>query len=339
MDLSLFAYHLPPELIAQEPAEPRDSSRLLVVDRARASWADRRFGELPDLLEPGDCLVANESKVIPARLLGTREGDGRPVELLMLRPSPLAGQPRAPGGSWLCAVVGVADCLPGHSGDGEERGLRVEISRQTSGERCWIATVCRRSRPTSRATAPMPEDRARYQTVYARHDGSVAAPTAGLHFTAGLIRRLQCIGVEIHFLTLHIGAATFRPLTGERVESHQIDPEAAEIPDDTARAVNQARAEGRRVIAVGTTTTRALEWAAHEGGPIKPGRGAADLYIYPGYAFKAVDGLITNFHLPRSSLLLLASALCGRELLLKAYAHAVAARYRFYSYGDAMLIV
>jgi S-adenosylmethionine:tRNA ribosyltransferase-isomerase len=345
MDVSLFAYHLPPELIAQEPAEPRDSSRLLVVDRARAGWEDRRFGELPDLLEPGDCLVANESKVIPARLLGTREGDGRPVELLMLRPlTPTRWEALVRPGR-RCRVgarLVVADGLARATVVAEkERGLRV---LDIEAERPVKEMLDRHGLPPlppyiARHAAPRPEDRARYQTIYARHDGSVAAPTAGLHFTAGLIRRLQCIGVEIHFLTLHIGAATFRPLTGERVESHQIDPEAAEIPDDTARAVNQARAEGRRVIAVGTTTTRALEWAAHEGGPIKPGRGAADLYIYPGYAFRVVDGLITNFHLPRSSLLLLVSALCGRELLLKAYAHAVAARYRFYSYGDAMLIV
>ena len=191
----------------------------------------------------------------------------------------------------------------------------------------------------TRHAAPMPEDRARYQTVYARHEGSVAAPTAGLHFTTDLMERLKRVEVEICYLTLHVGAATFRPLKGERVEAHQIDPEAVEIPDDTARAVNRAKAEGRRVIAVGTTTTRALEWASHERGPIKPGAGAADLFIYPGYAFEVVDGLITNFHLPRSSLVLLASAFCGRELLLRAYGHAIAARYGFYSYGDAMLIV
>jgi S-adenosylmethionine:tRNA ribosyltransferase-isomerase len=345
MDVSLFAYHLPPELIAQEPAAPRDSSRLLVVDRARAGWEDRRFRELPDLLKPGDCLVANESKVIPARLLGTREGNGQPVEILMLRPLTATRWEALVRPGRRCRVgarLVVADGLARATVVAEkERGLRV---LDIEAERPVREMLDRHGLPPlppyiARHAAPMPEDRARYQTVYARHDGSVAAPTAGLHFTADLIQRLQCIGVETHYLTLHIGAATFRPLTGERVESHQIDPEAAEIPDDTARAVNRARAEGRRVIAVGTTTTRALEWAAHEGGPIRSGRGAADLYIYPGYAFKVVDGLITNFHLPRSSLLLLASALCGRELLLKAYAHAVAARYRFYSYGDAMLII
>jgi S-adenosylmethionine:tRNA ribosyltransferase-isomerase len=174
--------------------------------------------------------------------------------------------------------------------------------------------------------------------VYASHEGSVAAPTAGLHFTRDLIQRLQGRGVEFHQLTLHVGPGTFRPLRVAQVEAHRMDREEVEIPDETADAVNRARAEARRVIAVGTTTTRALEWASGPSRRVRAGRGAADLYIYPGYSFKAIDGLITNFHLPRSTLLLLVSALCGRALLLAAYRHAVAARYRFYSYGDAMLI-
>jgi len=190
-----------------------------------------------------------------------------------------------------------------------------------------------------RHETPKPEDRERYQTVYARDEGSVAAPTAGLHFTPHLMERLHAAGIELHCLTLHVGPSTFRPLRVESVESHMLQPEEVEVPQATADAVNRARAEGRRIIAVGTTTTRALEWASDATGFLNPSHGAANLYIFPGYSFKLIDGLITNFHLPRSSLLLLVAAFCGRDLLLEAYGHAVAERYRFYSYGDAMLIV
>jgi S-adenosylmethionine:tRNA ribosyltransferase-isomerase len=188
-----------------------------------------------------------------------------------------------------------------------------------------------------RHDSPKPGDRERYQTVYARDDGSVAAPTAGLHFTSELLTRLERGGVAIHYLTLHVGPGTFRPLRGEQVEEHHLEPEPIEISEATARAIDEARREGRRVIAVGTTTTRALEWAAVDG-RLRVGRGAADLFIRPGHRFRVVDALITNFHLPRSSLLVLVSALAGREVILNAYRHAVEARYRFYSYGDAMFI-
>ena len=190
----------------------------------------------------------------------------------------------------------------------------------------------------ARHDAPKPDDRERYQTVYARHDGSVAAPTAGLHFTPDLLGRIGAIGAEVHFLTLHVGAGTFRPLRAERVEEHRIAAENVEISGETAAAVNRARAAGRRIVAIGTTTTRALEWAATADGRLRTVRGAADLFIYPGHRFRLVDALVTNFHLPRSTLLLLAAAFCGREALLRAYRHAIAERYRFYSYGDAMLI-
>ena len=184
----------------------------------------------------------------------------------------------------------------------------------------------------------MPDDRQRYQTVYARHDGSIAAPTAGLHFTPELLGRIGAIGADVHFLTLHVGAGTFRPLRAERVEEHRIAAERVEISGETAAAVNRARAAGRRIVAIGTTTTRALEWAATADGRLRTIRGAADLFIYPGHRFRLVDALVTNFHLPRSTLLLLTAAFCGREALLRAYRHAIAERYRFYSYGDAMLI-
>jgi S-adenosylmethionine:tRNA ribosyltransferase-isomerase len=344
MDASLFEYDLPLDLIAQEPAEPRDASRLLVMDRARGSWQDRQFGDLPALLAPGDCLVANQSKVIPARLLGTLEADGRPVELLMLRP--LAG-PRwealvRPGrrcraGARVVVAAGAAHATVVAQANAGVRILELDAP--------WPVRELleRHGMPPlppyiARHDAPKPEDRERYQTVYASHEGSIAAPTAGLHFTRELIERLQARGVEFHHLTLHVGPGTFRPLRVARVEAHHMDREDVEIPEETADAVNRARAEGRRVIAVGTTTTRALEWAAGPRSRVRAGHGAADLYIYPGHAFKAIDGLITNFHLPRSTLLLLVSAFSGRQLLLAAYRHAVAARYRFYSYGDAMLI-
>ena len=190
----------------------------------------------------------------------------------------------------------------------------------------------------SRHDAPKPEDRERYQTVYARDDGSVAAPTAGLHFTPELLARLAGVGVAVHYLTLHVGPGTFRPLRAERVEEHRMEAEPIDVPASTARAVNDARCEGRRVIAVGTTTTRALEWAAAADGRLRAGRGDADLFIRPGHRFRLVDALITNFHLPRSTLLVLVSAFAGRAAVLDAYRHAVEARYRFYSYGDAMLI-
>jgi S-adenosylmethionine:tRNA ribosyltransferase-isomerase len=344
MDVSLFDYDLPPDLIAQEPTEPRDASRLLVLDRATGGWADRRFRDLPTLLEPGDCLVANRSRVIPARLLGTRETDGRPVELLMLRPlAPARWEALVrPGrrcrvGARVAVAAGAAHAtVVGQSDDGV-RVIDVESPWPVREllERHGLAPLPPYIGPR---VAASPADRERYQTVYARDEGSVAAPTAGLHFTQALMGRLAARGVELHYLTLHVGAGTFRPLRGERVESHRLAPEESEIPLDTAQAVNRARAERRRVIAVGTTTTRALEWASDAAGAVAPRRGEADLYIFPGYAFRVIDGLITNFHLPRSSLLLLAAAFCGRERLLEAYRHAVSARYRFYSYGDAMLI-
>jgi S-adenosylmethionine:tRNA ribosyltransferase-isomerase len=344
MDLSLFEYDLPPDLVAQEPAEPRDASRLLVVDRARGGWEDRWFADLPDLLRPGDCLVANRSKVMPARLLGTLEADGRPVELLMLRQ---LGDSR-----WEALVRPGRRCRPGARvlvAAGSARATVVALAgagaRILDLDAPWSARelLDRYGLPPlppyiARHDAPKPEDRERYQTVYASQEGSVAAPTAGLHFTEALIQRLRGLGVEFHHLTLHVGPGTFRPIRSVRVEAHRMDREEVEIPEETADAVNRARREGRRVIAVGTTTTRALEWASSPGRGVQAGRGAADLFVYPGYSFQAIDGLITNFHLPRSTLLLLVSALTGRERLLAAYRHAVAARYRFYSYGDAMLI-
>jgi S-adenosylmethionine:tRNA ribosyltransferase-isomerase len=344
MDVGLFDYELPPELIAQEPAEPRDSSRLLVLDRGRGALEDRRFADLPELLRQGDCLVANRSRVIPARLLGVRADGGAPVELLLLRP---VGAER-----WEALVRPGRRCRVGarlELAGGAARALVVGEgspgTRVVALEAPWPARELleRHGLPPlppyiARHDAPKPEDRERYQTVYARDDGSVAAPTAGLHFTPELLARLEGRGVAVHYLTLHVGPGTFRPLRGERVEEHRMDAEAVDIPEATARAVEQAKHEGRRVIAVGTTTTRALEWAAGDDGRVRAGTGEADLFIRPGHRFRIVDALVTNFHLPRSSLLVLVSGFAGRDVVLRAYRHAVAARYRFYSYGDAMLI-
>jgi S-adenosylmethionine:tRNA ribosyltransferase-isomerase len=345
MDLSLFDYELPAERIAQEPAEPRDASRLLVLDRARGAVEDARFSDLPRWLRAGDCLVVNESRVIPARLLGALEGEGRPVELLMLR--------ALDGGRWEALVrpgkrcgLGARVTLAGGAARAtvlEHRGMGA---RAVEIEAPWPVDLLmeRHGLPPlppyiERHDAPKPEDWERYQTVYATAKGSVAAPTAGLHFTRPLLARLSAAGVEIHRVTLHVGAGTFRPIRAAEVEQHRLEPEAAEIPAATAEAVNRARAQGRRVIAVGTTTTRTLEWAADPTGQVRTGPGGADLFIYPGYRFRVVDALVTNFHLPRSTLLLLVSAFAGRDRVLDAYRDAIALGYRFYSYGDAMLIL
>jgi S-adenosylmethionine:tRNA ribosyltransferase-isomerase len=344
MDVSLFDYDLPAELIAQEPVEPRDASRLLVLDRGRGVWEDRMFGDLPGLLRPGDCLVANRSRVIPARLLGTAVEGGRPVELLMLR---AVGE-----GRWEALVQPGRRCRVGARVELAGGVARARIVGEgTSGARVveiegpWPVRELleRHGLPPlppyiTRHDAPKPEDRARYQTVYARDDGSVAAPTAGLHFTPESLARLAERSVAVHYLTLHVGPGTFRPLRAARLDEHRMESEPIEIPEATAHAVHEAKRDGRRVVAVGTTTTRALEWAAGEDGRVRAGAGDADLFIRPGHRFRVVDALITNFHLPRSTLLVLVAALAGREAILDAYRYAVAAGYRFYSYGDAMLI-
>jgi S-adenosylmethionine:tRNA ribosyltransferase-isomerase len=344
MNVSWFDYDLPRALIAQEPVEPRDASRLLVLDRGRRSWEDRRFGELPDLLRPGDCLVANRSRVIPARLRGVGEADGKPVELLLLRP--------VAEGCWEALVrpgrrcrVGTRVELAGGAARARIAGAAAAGARVVEIEAPWPVRELleRHGLPPlppyiDRHDAPKPEDRDRYQTVYAREEGSVAAPTAGLHVTPELLARLARRGVAVHYLTLHVGPGTFRPLRAATIDEHRMEAERSEIPAATARAIHEARREGRRVVAVGTTTTRALEWAAGDDGRLREGAGDADLFIRPGHRFRVVDALVTNFHLPRSTLLVLVAAFAGRELVLDAYRHAAAAGYRFYSYGDAMLI-
>ncbi|HEY7517464.1 MAG TPA: tRNA preQ1(34) S-adenosylmethionine ribosyltransferase-isomerase QueA [Methylomirabilota bacterium] len=340
MDVAEFDYHLPPERIAQAPAETRDASRLLAVDRAAGSLRDHRFDELPSLLRADDCLVVNDSRVIPARV-AAEDVDGRPVELLFVE--------AVSEGVWRALVRPGRRCRPGvHLRAGGARlrviGVEPDGARLIAREHGTIASLLEQQGVPplppyiDRHAKPSPEDWERYQTVYAKAAGSVAAPTAGLHFTERLLDHLRSRGVEVHALTLHVGPATFRPVTSPTVEGHTIAAEAAIVPATTAAAVNRARADGRRVVAVGTTATRALESAVGDDGRVAALAGAAGLTIRPGHRFRAIDALLTNFHLPRSSLLLLVAAFAGRELTLRAYRHAVAAEYRFYSYGDAMLI-
>jgi S-adenosylmethionine:tRNA ribosyltransferase-isomerase len=336
-----FDYDLPRELIAQAPAETRDASRLLVLHRAAGAVEDRAFADLPRLLRAGDCLVVNDSRVIPARVLAEDDA-GRPVELLFVEPLNES--------AWRALVRPGRRCKPGtHLRAGGVRlrvmGADPDGARVIAREQGTIAALLEsHGLPPlppyiARHAKPAPEDWERYQTVYATAPGSVAAPTAGLHFTPAMLETLGAAGVEVHAITLHVGPATFRPITASTVEAHRIPPERASIAPATAAAIARARADGRRVVAVGTTTVRTLEGAADETGYVRPFEGVADVTIRPGHRFGVVDALLTNFHLPRSSLLLLVAAFAGREAVLRAYRHAVVARYRFYSYGDAMLIV
>ncbi len=344
MKTSDFDYELPPELIAQHPIEPRDHSRLMVVNRANGAIEHRCFAEITTYLRDGDCLIFNESRVIPARLRGKRVPSGGRVELLLLR--------RLEEGVWE-ALVKPARRLPAGAsiaitGDGATAGTFVaEIIAVGEG---GLRTV-RFADETLLAGAgeiPLPPyiheplaDPERYQTVYARVAGSVAAPTAGLHFTPGLLQKIEGMGVECLFVTLHVGLDTFRPVKEADPRRHAIYREYGVLAKDTAAALSRARWEGRRVICVGTTAVRLVEQAALaiEGTDIAPFEGWVELFILPGHRFRAVDALVTNFHLPRSTLLMLVSAFGGRDLVLKTYAEAIARHYRFYSFGDAMLVL
>ena len=344
MDLAEFDYELPPAAIAQAPAPARDAARLLLIDRRRAALEDHVIAELPGLLRAGDCVVVNNSRVIPARVLA-RTLRGAPVELLFLEPETAH--------RWRALVRPGRRCAPGvELRAGGEAGVALRVAAV---EADGIRSIERLDGPVAelieahgqpplppyiaRHAKPEAEDWERYQTVYARLPGSVAAPTAGLHFTPALLERVRERGVEVHELTLHVGVATFRPIRARRVEDHRLAPERVSVPGAVAAAVNAAKAEGRRVIAVGTTTTRALEGAVGDDGRVRPVEGVADIYITPGHRFRVVDALLTNFHLPRSSLLVLVAAFAERALILRAYRHALASGYRFYSYGDATLIV
>jgi len=350
MNVSDFNFDLPDELIAQH-ASPRGESRLLILDRVSGARRHTTIADLPSILVPGDVLVVNNTRVLAARLLGHRVPSGGAVECLLLG-SPSPGEPR------------LADALM-HPGQKLKAGALVRFEGPDGVLMGEVMSRHFHGRRTIRLWAesggdvdhmidalghvPLPPyikrpdtvaDRERYQTVYARVRGSVAAPTAGLHFTPELLAALAARGVERTEITLHVGYGTFKPVRVARVEDHSVDPERYEISEEAASAIARAKQDGRRVIAVGTTTTRALEDAASRGaGQVPAGARTASLFIYPGFAFRAIDGLLTNFHLPSSSLLMLVAAFAGREKILTAYREAVERRYRFYSYGDAMLIV
>lgn len=340
MKTSDFDYHLPPEYIAQTPVEPRDASRLLILDRSNGEIRHGHFHDIGDYLNPGDLFVINETRVIAARLFASKEPTGGKVEILLLR--------RQDEQTWE-ALVG---------GKGLNPGKRLRISEGLSAEILAVLGGARRlvrfSKPLDAELdhighVPLPpyihlpiQDPERYQTVYARLPGSAAAPTAGLHFTPHLMESLKNRGFQFVTITLHVGLDTFAPVTEQDPRQHQIHTEWCQVPLEAAQAVNQARAVGKRIVAVGTTSVRSLESAARQAGEgqiVAPHEGSTDLFILPGYRFQAVDALVTNFHLPRSTLLMLVSAFAGRERILSAYQTAIASHYRFYSFGDAMLIL
>ncbi|HKX84683.1 MAG TPA: tRNA preQ1(34) S-adenosylmethionine ribosyltransferase-isomerase QueA [Pyrinomonadaceae bacterium] len=343
MFISEFDFDLPGELIAQHPLAQRESSRMLCVDRSSGAIADDLFDLLPDRLRPGDLLVLNNTKVFPARLSGQTD-TGAHIEIFLIR--------EIGAESWEALAKPLRRLRPGKRIKFGERltGRTVAITAEGRAEIQFEFEGDLRERIDEVGRTPIPpyikreegaidEDRDRYQTVFAANRGAIAAPTAGLHFTPEVFDRLRRKGIEIAELTLHVGYGTFEPVRVEDLSMHKVMPERYEISDSAAASLNRARAERRRVIAVGTTTTRTLENALQRHHEFKPESGNADLTITPGFEFRAIDGMLTNFHLPKSSLLVLVSTFGGHELIMKAYDHAVRERYRFYSYGDCMLIV
>ena len=343
MQLSDFDYHLPEELIAQEPPAERDGARMLVLDRAAQRWTDRRFRDLPEYLTPGDCLVLNDSRVLPSRLFGQREGGE--AEVMLLEPvTPDAREWRAlvkPGRRLRTgAVVRFDDRF---SAEIVGQGERGERTVRFFGDEDVYAAIDRLGHmplPPYIKRQDRTDDRERYQTVFARERGSVAAPTAGLHFTPAVLEALAAKGVEVARITLHVGLGTFAPLRVERLDEVRLHRERYTISTAAADAVNRAVSDGRRIVAVGTTVVRTLEHCALRvaGGTLAPHSGETEIFIFPGFEFRLVGALLTNFHLPQSSLLMLVSAFAGRERALAAYAHAVQQKYRFFSYGDCMFL-
>ncbi len=348
MSASDFDYDLPERCIAQDPLPERDASRLLVLSRRDGSIRHQRFREIPDLLCAGDLLVLNDTRVVPARLIGARPTGGK-VELLLLER--VGGSEAAP--EWECLARAAKPLRAGARVDLHGGLYAVAVERRES---TWVVRLDDPEGRTVEKIAaagqvPLPPyirrgpddprsaaDRARYQTVYARQPGAVAAPTAGLHFTERVLDAVRARGVEIASVTLHTGPGTFLPVRVERLEDHRMHAESFEIPAAAAQAVERTRGRGGRVLAVGTTVVRALEASAEPQGRIRQGSGRCDLFIHPGHEFRVVDGLLTNFHLPRSTLLMLVCALAGRQNVLRAYGEAIQAGYRFYSFGDAMWI-
>ncbi len=340
MKTSDFYYDLPPELIAQTPIPQRDRSRLMTLDRRSGKVGHRHFCDLPELLNPGDCLILNDSRVLPARLLGNRLPGGGACEVLLLTDK---GEDR-----WECLVRPGRKLKPGAKMSFGEGTLTATVTSELADgnrlvqfhyEGIFLEVL------EQLGKMPLPpyikeelQDRERYQTVYAKVTGSAAAPTAGLHFTPELLEQIAAKGVGIGYVTLHVGLGTFRPVKEEALEDHAMHKEYCEIPPETAELINRTKAAGGRCICVGTTSCRTLESWAAEDGFMEPRSGWTGIYIYPGYRFKVMDGLVTNFHLPESTLIMLVSAFAGRERTLAAYREAVAEQYRFFSFGDAMFI-
>jgi S-adenosylmethionine:tRNA ribosyltransferase-isomerase len=344
MHINEFAYKLPVDLIAQYPAEKRENARLMVIHRDSGAIEHRRFYDILDYLSPGDCLVMNNSKVLPARLIGNKETMGIEVEFLLLK--------RKQGDVWEAMVRPGRRLKPGdrvrfseepllcatildYGDDGTRivefkyEGIFLEI----------LEKVGKMPLPPYIQRESGERDRERYQTVYCKIEGSVAAPTAGLHFTGELLDRIKAKGVHLAYVTLHVGIGTFRPVKCENIEEHRMHFEEYWIDEETADLINKTKASGGKIFSVGTTSTRTLESAASEDGTIKAGHGNTDIFIYPGFKFRVIDSQITNFHLPKSTLLMLVSAFYDREKILEAYKLAVKERYRFFSYGDAMLLL
>lgn len=335
-----FYYELPEELIAQDPLADRSSSRLLVLDRKSGAVSHHVFREITDYLREGDCLVINDTKVIPARLIGSKLGTGAKIEVLLLK--------RKENNVWETLVKPGRKVKPGAKisfGDGLLVGEVVDIVEEGnrlirfSFEGIFEEILDRLGQmPLPPYITHQLQDKNRYQTVYAKHTGSAAAPTAGLHFTPELLEEIKKSGIEIARVTLHVGLGTFRPVKADEITDHHMHAEFYQINEEAAKKINRAREAGNRVICVGTTSCRTVESAADERGHLEAKSGWTDIFIYPGYKFKILDGLITNFHLPESTLIMLVSALAGRENVLAAYEEAVKERYRFFSFGDAMLI-
>lgn len=336
-----FYFDLPEELIAQDPLEDRSSSRLLMLDKKSGEVSHHVFREITDYLKPGDCLVLNNTKVIPARLLGEREGTGAHVEVLLLK--------RREGDVWETLVKPGKKCRPGARlsfGDGLLKAEVLDTVEEGNRLIHFEYEGIFEEVLDKLGEMPLPpyithklQDKNRYQTVYAKYEGSAAAPTAGLHFTRELLKQIEEKGVKIAYVTLHVGLGTFRPVKEDNLLNHHMHSEFYQVSEETANLINETKASGGRVICVGTTSCRTIESAADENGVVLPGSDNTEIFIYPGYRFKVLDALITNFHLPESTLVMLVSALAGREHVLEAYEEAIRERYRFFSFGDAMMII
>lgn len=336
-----FYYDLPEELIAQDPLEDRSSSRLLSLDKATGEISHHSFREVPQFLKPGDCLVLNNTKVIPARLIGQKENTGAAIEVLLLK--------RKEKDQWETLVKPGKKARPGAKiifGDGLLKGEVTDILEEGNRLIHFEYEGIFEEVLDKLGEMPLPpyithklEDKNRYQTVYAKYEGSAAAPTAGLHFTPELLERIEQMGVKLAYVTLHVGLGTFRPVKEENILNHHMHSEFYQITKEAADTINETKQNGGRIICVGTTSCRTIESASDENGIVHPGSDNTEIFIYPGYTFKVLDGLITNFHLPESTLIMLVSALAGREHVLNAYKEAVLQKYRFFSFGDAMIIL